>query len=59
MLRVCIVKNRDSVHNILGVLNKPSEGEPCVEKTYSRSSPLQRFMIGMPGLLEIHTFVYL
>ena len=56
---IWIVKNRDGAHDVLAALNEPAEGEPRVEKTYSRSSPPQRFAIDTDGLTEVHTFSYL
>ena len=56
---IWIVESRDGGHDVLEALNEPSEGEPRVEKTYSRSSPPQRFSIDTAGLTEIHTFTYL
>jgi hypothetical protein len=56
---IWIVKNRDAAHDVLEVLNDPPDDKPRVEKTYSRSSPPQRFSIDTAGLTEIHTFTYL
>jgi hypothetical protein len=56
---IWIVKNRDGAHDILEALNEPAEGKVRVEKTYSRSSPPQRFSIDTDGLTEIHMFTYL
>lgn len=56
---IWIVKNRDGAHDVLEALNDPPEGEPRVERTYSRSSPPQRFSIETAGLTEIHSFTYL
>ena len=56
---IWIVKNRDGAHDVLEALNDPPGGEPRVEKTYSRSSPPQRFNIDTDGLTEVHSFTYL
>jgi hypothetical protein len=56
---IWIVENRDGAHDVLAALNDPPEGDVRVEKTYSPSSPPQRFTIDTPGLTEIHTFTYL
>jgi hypothetical protein len=56
---IWIVESRDGAHDVLAALNDPPEGEVRVEKTYSRSSPPQRFTIDTPGLTEMHTFTYL
>jgi hypothetical protein len=56
---IWIVNNRDAAHDVLEALNEPLDGDPRVEKTYSRSSPPQRFSIDTPGLTEIYTFTYL
>lgn len=53
---IWIVENRDGGHDVLEALNEPAEGEPRVEKTYSRGSPPQRFSIDEPGFTEMHTF---
>ena len=50
---IWIVENHDGGHDVLKALNEPAHGEPRVEKTDSRSSPLQRFSIDTPGLTEI------
>ena len=56
---IWVVNSRDDAHNVLGALNDPTAGAVRVEKTYSRSSPPQRFTIETPGLTDIHTFTYL
>ena len=53
---IWIVENRDGAHDVLDALNDPSEGEPRVEKTYSRNSPPSAFRIDQPGFSEIYTF---
>ncbi len=55
---IWIVPTRDDAHDILEILNDPLEGEPRVEKTYSRNSPPQAFTIDEPGLSEIYTLRY-
>jgi DNA helicase HerA-like ATPase len=56
---IWIVENRDGSHDVLEALNEPGEGEPRVEKSYSRSSPPRRFGIDTPGLTDVYTFSYL
>lgn len=56
---IWIVNTRSDAHDVLEALNDPLLGDARVEKTYSRSSPPQRFTIDTPGLTEIHTFTYL
>lgn len=56
---IWVVKNRDGAHDVLNALNDPPEGEVRVEKTYSRSSPPQRFSIDTPGMTDVYTFQYL
>ncbi|MCQ4334427.1 hypothetical protein KM295_13265 [Natronomonas sp. F2-12] len=56
---IWIVNNRDAAHDVLEALNEPLDGDPRVEKTYSRSSPPQRLSIDTSGLTEIYTFTYL
>ena len=56
---IWIVESRNGGHDVLEALNEPSDGDPRVEKTYSRSSPPQRFSIETPGVTEIYTFTYL
>jgi hypothetical protein len=56
---IWIVESRDGAHDVLAALNEPAEGDARVEKSYSRSSPPQRFTIDTPGLMEMHTFTYL
>lgn len=56
---IWIVESRNGGHDVLEALNEPAEGEPRVKKTYSRSSPPQRFSIDTPGLSEMYTFSYI
>ena len=56
---IWIVENRDGGHDVLEALNEPGEGDPRVEKTYSRSSPPRRFSIDTAGLTDVYTFSYL
>ncbi|KTG11033.1 hypothetical protein AUR64_07665 [Haloprofundus marisrubri] len=56
---IWIVRTRDDAHDVVEMLNDPPEGDPRVEKTYSRNSPPQRFSIDRPGLTEIGTMRYI
>lgn len=56
---IWLVKNREAAHDVLDALNDPPEGPTRVEKSYSRSSPPQRFRIDEPGFTDIYTFQYL
>jgi len=56
---IWIVENRDGGHDVLEALNDPGDGEPRVEKSYSRTTATRLFTIDAPGLTEIHTFSYL
>jgi hypothetical protein len=42
-------------HKILGALNDPLEGPQRVEKTYSESSPVNKFKIDEPGFTDMYT----
>jgi hypothetical protein len=54
-----VVKNREGAHDVLEALNDPPEGEPRVEKEYSRNSPPKMWTIDTPGLTEVVTFQHL
>ncbi|WP_225741233.1 ATP-binding protein [Halorussus halophilus] len=56
---IWIVRSRDDAHNVLEALNDPPTGDQRVEKTYSRSSPPQRFKLDAAGCSQIHTLRYL
>ena len=56
---IWVVKNREGAHDLLEALNDPPEGEPRVEKEYSRNSPPKMWTIDTPGLTEVVTFQHL
>ena len=56
---IWVVKNREGAHDVLEALNDPPEGEPRVEKEYSRNSPPKMWTIDTPGLTEVVTFQHL
>jgi hypothetical protein len=41
-------------HDVLAALNDPPDGNPRVEKTYSRTVPPQKFRIDTPGCTAIY-----
>lgn len=45
----------DEAHEILEALNDPLEGEPRVEKTYSRGTPADQFELDAPGCTGVYT----
>jgi hypothetical protein len=44
-----ISMSHSEAHEILDALNNPLDGEPRVEKTYSKSTPANDFSIDTPG----------
>jgi DNA helicase HerA-like ATPase len=56
---IWVVENRDGGHDVLEALNEPGDGEPRVEKSYSRTTATYLFTIEEPGLTEMYTFSYL
>jgi len=50
-----IAMSHSEAHTVLSALNNPLEGEPRVEKTYSESSPADRFTIDTPGCTGMYT----
>jgi hypothetical protein len=52
---IWVVLNRDAAHDLLQALNDPIDDDPRVEKTYSRTSPPQKFQIDRPGLTDVYT----
>ena len=56
---IWVVKNHEGAHDVLEALNDPPEGEPRVEKEYSRNSPPKMWTIDTPGLTEVVTFQHL
>ncbi|QLH84821.1 ATP-binding protein [Halosimplex pelagicum] len=55
---IWIVMARKDGHQVLSVLNDPPEGEPRVEKTYSRNTPPRDFRIDTPGMTAIYPAEY-
>jgi hypothetical protein len=56
---IWVVLSHSAGHEILEALNEPLEGEPRVEKTYSSTSPPQRFVIDKPGLTAVYPLTWL
>jgi DNA helicase HerA-like ATPase len=52
---IWLVEHGDVGHEVLAALNDPAEGEPRVEKTYSDTSPVQRWNIDTDGMTEVMT----
>ena len=46
---------RRGAHRVLEVLHDPPDGEPRVEKTYTRNTPPQSVAVDTPGLTVIYT----
>ena len=53
---IWIVKNREAAYEVVQALNTPPDGEPRVEKTYSKQTPPDVFTIDRPGLTDVYTF---
>ncbi|WP_336000204.1 ATP-binding protein [Halorientalis halophila] len=52
---IWVAMSHSEAHEILQALNDPLEGDQRVEKTYSESSPVQKFRIDEPGFTQMHT----
>lgn len=52
---IWVAKNREEAHEVLEALNEPADGDPRVEKTYSRNSPPNMFQIDEPGFSVMRT----
>ncbi|WP_139203456.1 ATP-binding protein [Halorientalis persicus] len=50
---------RTDAHEVLETLNDPADGEPRVEKTYSKNTPARDIRIDTPGATEIYPISYL
>ncbi len=55
---IWIVMTLDAGHDVLAALNDPPDGEPRVEKTYSRSTPTYQFTLDAPGCTAIYPVEY-
>ncbi|WP_458206701.1 type IV secretory system conjugative DNA transfer family protein [Haladaptatus sp. NG-SE-30] len=51
---IWVVMTQSDGHAVLGALNDPLEGEPRVEKTYSKTTPPQQFRIDSPGMTAMY-----
>ena len=51
---IWVVPTIADAHDVLAALNDPSDGDPRVEKTYSRTVPPQKFRIDTPGFTAIY-----
>ncbi|WP_277552411.1 ATP-binding protein [Halobaculum limi] len=56
---IWVVMTRTAAHDVLGALNDPLDGEPRVEKTYSKNTPATQFRIDTPGLTAIYPIEYI
>mgnify|MGYP006277007261 FL=1 len=52
---IWVTQNRKDAHQVLKALNKPSDGEPRVQKQYSENSPPSRWRIDESGFTEMQT----
>lgn len=56
---VWVVTGRGDAHTVLQALNDPLDGDPRVAKTYSETSPPQRWHIDTPGATAFYTYAQL
>ncbi|MFD1646906.1 TraM recognition domain-containing protein [Haloarchaeobius litoreus] len=52
---IWVVTSQPDGHKVLAALNDPPEGDPRVEKTYSKTTPPHQFRIDTPGLTRMFT----
>jgi hypothetical protein len=56
---IWIIESRNGGHDVLEALHEPADGEPRIEKTYSRSTAPRRCKVDADGLTRMYTFTYL
>ncbi|WP_440005403.1 type IV secretory system conjugative DNA transfer family protein [Halomicrococcus sp. SG-WS-1] len=54
-----VVMTQSAGHDVLAALNDPPEGEPRVEKTYSKTTPPQQFRLDTPGMTAMYPIEWL
>lgn len=56
---IWVTLTREAAHDVLSMLNDPTDGETRVEKTYSENTPARDFNLDAPGATAIYPVRYL